>query len=65
MVVTFIGIIVPLIKRWPMLLCALVAGGSALLFHGLPHQLGLIVGSVCGIAAGLSAQLLSRRESKS
>ena len=57
MVVTFIGIVVPLIKRWPMLLCALVAGGCALLFHGLPHQLGLIVASLSGIAAGVGAQI--------
>jgi len=58
MVVTFIGIVVPLIKHWPMLLCALVAGGAALLFHELPHQLGLIVASLCGITAGLLVQLL-------
>jgi len=59
MVVTFIGITVPLINRWPMLLCALVAGGAALLFDGLPHQLGLIVASILGIAVGLMAQLLT------
>lgn len=52
MVVTFIGIVVPLIRTRPMLVCALVAGASALVFDGLPHQLGLIVASVCGIAAG-------------
>ena len=62
MVVTFIGIVVPLIKRWPMLLCALVAGGTSLLFHQLPHQLGLIVASLCGIAAGLAAQVVSASE---
>jgi len=64
MVVTFIGIVVPLIRRWPMLLCALVAGGTALLFHDLPHQLGLIVASVCGIAAGLFAQIFAAKESE-
>jgi len=59
MVVTFIGIVVPLIKRWPMLICALVAGGTSLLFHGLPHQLGLVIASLCGIGAGLAVQLFS------
>ncbi len=61
MVVTFIGIVVPLIIRWPMLICALVAGGTALLLHELPHQLGLIVASLFGIAAGLAAQLFAGR----
>jgi len=58
MVVTFIGIVVPMIRRWPMLVCALVAGSAALLLHELPHQLGLIIASLCGIAAGIAAQLL-------
>jgi len=52
LVVTFIGIVVPLIRRWPMLVCALVAAAAALVFRELPHQLGLIVASVSGIAAG-------------
>ena len=60
MVVTFIGIVVPLLRNWPMLVCAMVAASSALLFHSLPHQLGLIVASVCGIVAGLLAQTMSR-----
>ena len=55
MVVTFIGIVVPLIRQWPMLICALVAGSTALLFHSLPHQLGLIVAALCGIVAGYAA----------
>ncbi len=53
MVVTFIGIVVPLIRRWPMLVCALVAGAMALLLNGLPHQLGLILAALCGIVAGV------------
>lgn len=56
MVVTFIGIVVPLIRQWPMFLCALVAGGSAMLFYSLPHQLGLILAALCGIATGIVAQ---------
>lgn len=58
MVVTFIGIVVPLIRHWPMLVCALVAAGASLLFDGLAHQLGLIVAAVCGIIAGVFTQLL-------
>jgi len=59
MVVTFIGIVVPLLRTMPMLVCALVAGASALLFHSLPHQLGLIAGALCGIVAGLITQSIS------
>jgi len=59
MVVTFIGIVVPLIRHWPMLLCALVSGATALLLHSLPHQLGLILAALCGIVAGCLAQLLA------
>lgn len=55
-VVTFIGIIVPLITRLPMLVCAVVAGGTALLFRDIPHQLGLIVASMLGIAAGYACE---------
>jgi len=56
MVVTFIGIVVPMIRRWPMLLCAIVSGVLALLFHSLPHQLGLLLAAVCGIASGWLAE---------
>jgi len=59
MVVTFIGIVVPLIRNSPMLVCALVAGASALVLHSLPHQLGLIIAAVIGIVAGVLMELLS------
>jgi len=59
LVVTFIGIVVPLIRRWPMLVCALVAGGCALVFRDLPHQLGLIVASLLGIVVGFIVELIS------
>ena len=61
MVVTFIGIVVPLIRQWPMLVCALVAGGTSLLFDVLPHQLGLIAAAVCGIIAGIVVQAWNRK----
>ncbi len=55
MIVTFIGIVVPLIRNYPMLVCALVASVVALLLNNLPHQLGLMAGSIAGIVAGLIA----------
>ncbi len=56
MIVTFIGIVVPMVVNRPMLLSAVVAGSSAVLLNGLPHQLGLIVASVLGIVAGYVTQ---------
>ena len=55
-VLTFIGIVVPLIRRMPMLVCALVAGSCALLFRELPHQLGMIVASIAGMGAGVVSE---------
>lgn len=56
LVVTFIGMLVPMIKTRPDLLSVLVAGGAALLAHGLPNQLGLILAALLGIAAGVLAE---------
>mgnify|MGYP002626172898 CR=1 FL=1 len=56
MVVTFIGILVPEIKTRPTLLAVLVAGGAALLANDLPHQAGLLLAALLGIAAGMLAE---------
>lgn len=61
MVVTFIGIVVPLIRQWPMLLCAVVSAISSLLLNDLPHQLGLLIAALCGIAVGWVSLKLSVR----
>ena len=53
MVVTFIGIVVPLIVSKAMLVSAVVAGTVAVLLHSLPNQVGLISGALAGIAAGV------------
>ncbi|TVR20038.1 MAG: branched-chain amino acid ABC transporter permease [Anaerolineaceae bacterium] len=52
MVVTFIGIVVPLVVTRPMLGAVLTAGTVALLLDGLPHKLGLMAAAFAGIAAG-------------
>jgi 4-azaleucine resistance transporter AzlC len=56
LVVTFIGMLVPMIKTRPDLIAVLVAGGAALLANGLPHRLGLLVAALLGIAAGILAE---------
>jgi 4-azaleucine resistance transporter AzlC len=61
MVVTFIGIVVPLVVNRPMLICALVAAGVAVLALNLPYNLGLILAAVLGIAAGYIAEEIMRR----
>jgi 4-azaleucine resistance transporter AzlC len=53
MVVTFIGILVPLLINRPMLACALVSGIVAVLANGLPGKSGLMVAAFAGIAAGI------------
>lgn len=52
MVVTFTGIIVPLIIDRPMLICAVVAAVTAVLANELPNKLGLMLAAVLGIMAG-------------
>jgi predicted branched-subunit amino acid permease len=56
MVVTFIGMLVPMVKDRPTLAAALAAGGAALLANGLPHQLGLLLAALAGITAGVLAE---------
>lgn len=56
MVVTFIGIVVPLIVNRPMLICAVVAGGASVLTGELPNRLGLLLAALIGIVAGIIAE---------
>ncbi|MDZ4765941.1 MAG: AzlC family ABC transporter permease [Chloroflexota bacterium] len=56
MSVTFIGMVVPMIKNRPALVSVVVASAAAIAFHGLPSQLGLLVAAVCGVAAGVLAE---------
>ncbi len=57
--VTFIGIVVPLIINWPMLLCALTAGVVSIFAASLPNQLGLIVAALSAIAVGMLVETFS------
>ncbi len=50
---TFIGMLVPLITSRSLVACVASAGAVSLLFHGLPHQLGLIIAAICGVVAGI------------
>lgn len=58
LVVTFIGIVVPLIVSRPMLISALVAGIVALLTNNMENKAGLMVAAFAGIAAGMLAEAI-------
>jgi 4-azaleucine resistance transporter AzlC len=60
MAVTFIGIVVPLVRSLPMVLCAAVAGAAAVLLRSLPSNLGLLAAALAGMAAGTIAETLRR-----
>ena len=50
---TFIALVVPLIKDRPTLLAALTAGAVAMLATGLPYRLNLLAAALAGILVGL------------
>jgi 4-azaleucine resistance transporter AzlC len=55
---TFIGMLVPMIKNRPVALAVTVAGGTALLAHGLPNQMGLFLAAIAGVVAGVVGERL-------
>lgn len=49
---TFIAMLVPMLKDRPNLLAALVSGVLALALAGLPYRLGLVIATLAGMLAG-------------
>jgi 4-azaleucine resistance transporter AzlC len=49
---TFIAMVMPMLKNRPMIAAALSAGMVALLAYGLPYKLGLILAALTGILVG-------------
>jgi len=49
---TFIAMVVPILKNRPMIASALSAGAVALLAHNLPFRLGIILAALTGILVG-------------
>jgi len=60
MVVTFTGLVVPMLKDRPMVVAAVVAGITALLANGLENKLGLMLGALLGVAVGLVVESFSK-----
>jgi hydrogenase/urease accessory protein HupE len=51
-----------MIKGRPVLASVLVAGLIALLAHGLPNQLGLLLAAILGMVAGVAAETVWPKE---
>lgn len=49
---TFIAMVVPVLKKQPMIAAALSAGLTAILAYNLPFKLGLILAAIVGIIVG-------------
>ncbi len=56
MAATFAAIVAPQLRHTPVLAAASVAGLVAVLAHGLPYQLGLMLAALAGVTAGLLAE---------
>ena len=56
MVVTFIGMVAPLVRGRPMIACVVVSAVVAVAAYGLPNQLWLMLASLAGISAGLISE---------
>ncbi len=56
MLVTFIGIVVPMLRTRPMLACAITAGLVAVVARELPYNLGLMAGALAGIVIGYTLE---------
>jgi 4-azaleucine resistance transporter AzlC len=61
MIVTFIGMVVPMVVTRPTLIAVVVAGIAALLANGLPNQAGLFIAALTGISAGVIAERVPDR----
>ena len=61
-VLTFVALMVPVVRTRADLAAAIVASIVALATLGLPYRLALIAGSVAGIAAGLAIEIGHRRK---
>jgi 4-azaleucine resistance transporter AzlC len=54
--VTFIGMLMPMLRRRSIVVSVVVAGSAALIFADLPNNLGLIVAALMGVALGMATR---------
>jgi predicted branched-subunit amino acid permease len=60
LIVTFIGLVVPMIKDRPVLVSVIASGLAAALTYSIPNRLGLMIAALVGVAAGLLAEALAQ-----
>jgi branched chain amino acid efflux pump len=60
-VLTFIALLVPVVRTRAELAAAVVAGALSLAAAGLPYRLALVIASIGGIAVGLAIEAMRRR----
>jgi predicted branched-subunit amino acid permease len=63
MVVTFIGIVVPLLTSVPYCAAAVTGGLVAVIANPLPYKLGLMLAALAGIVVGVVLDLRKRGSS--
>ena len=61
--IALIVLLVPMAKSRPMLVAAMVGGGSAVLLRGMPLRLGVVTAICLGIAAGFAAEHWQEKKS--
>ena len=61
-VVTFIGIVMPMLRSSPMVLTAITAAGLSLATLNWPYSLGLLFSAISSIALGFAWQQLKRTD---
>jgi 4-azaleucine resistance transporter AzlC len=61
MIVTFIGMLVPFVRKKPALVAALAAGSVAIGLNFLPNKLGLMAAALAGIGAGMITETILER----
>lgn len=59
MIVTFTGMLVPLIKNRPLLAAVVVASVVAVLTFTVPNKIGLIIAALSGVTAGIIVEYFS------
>ena len=57
----FLVLLVPVIRDRPSAIAAITGGGIALAAHDAPYHLGLSIGAVAGVTAGVVAELALQR----
>lgn len=59
---TFLGMLIPILRGMPIIACALAAGVTSLALRGLPNQLGLMAAALAGVITGVIAERVRTRD---